>query len=71
MVDGSSFAYTAKVAYANAAGEGYNRIMSKCLNPEYMYMDSVQHWPLFKFETVQEMQDFETGCADVRSFDGG
>ena len=49
MVDGSSFAYTAKVAYANAAGEGYNRILSECLNPEYMYMDSVQHWPLFKF----------------------
>ena len=71
MVDGSSFAYTAKVAYANAAGEGYNRIMSKCLNPEYMYMDSVQHWPLFKFETVQEMQDFKTGFADVLTFDSG
>ncbi len=71
MVDGSSFAYTAKVAYANAAGEGYNRIMSKCLNPEYMYMDSVQHWPLFKFETVQEMQDFKTGFADALTFDSG
>ena len=71
IVDGSSFAYTAKVAYANAAGEGYNRIMSKCLNPEYMYMDSVQHWPLFKFETVQEMQDFKTGFADALTFDSG
>ena len=71
MVDGSSFAYTAKVAYANAAGEGYNRILSECLNPEYMYMDSVQHWPLFKFETVQEMQDFKTGFADALTFDSG
>lgn len=71
MVDGSSFAYTAKVAYANAAGEGYNRILSECLNPEYMYMDSVQHWPLFKFETVQEMLDFKTKYADTLTFESG
>ena len=71
MVDGSSFAYTAKVAYTNAAGEGYNRILSECLNPEYMYMDSVQHWPLFKFETVQEMLDFKTKYADTLMFESG
>ena len=70
-VDGGSLAYTAKAAYANAAGEGYNRIMSECQNADRMYENSVQHWPLFKFETAQEMQDFKTGFADALTFDSG
>lgn len=70
-VDGGSFAYTTKIAYANTAGEGYARILSECLNAEWMYMDSVQHWPLFMFETAQEMQDFKTGFADALTFDSG
>ena len=70
-VDGGSLAYTAKAAYANAAGEGYNRIMSECLNADRMYENSVQHWPLFKFETVQEMQDFKTRFEDALTFDSG
>ena len=70
-VDGGSLAYTAKAAYANAAGEGYNRIMSECLNADRMYENSVQHWPLFKFETAQEIQDFKTRFADALTFDQG
>ena len=70
-VDGGSLAYTTKVAYANTAGEGYARILSECLNAEGMYMSSVQHWPLFRFETAQEMQDFKTGFADALTFDSG
>ena len=70
-VDGGSLAYTAKVAYANTAGEGYARILSECLNAEWMYMSSVQHWPLFRFETAQELQDFKTAFADTLTFDRG
>lgn len=71
VVDGGSLAYTTKVAYANTAGEGYARILSECLNAEGMYMSSVQHWPLFRFETAQEMQDFKTSFADALTFDRG
>ena len=70
-VDGGSLAYTAKVAYANASEEGYARILSECLNAEWMYMSSVQHWPLFKFETVSDLQDFKTAFADALTFDRG
>lgn len=71
MVDGGSLAYTTKVAFANTAGEGYARILSECLNAEWMYMSSVQHWPLFRFETAQELQDFKTAFADTLTFDRG
>ena len=71
MVDGGSLAYTVKVAYANTAGEGYARILSECLNAEGMYMSSVQHWPLFRFETAQEMRDFKTAFADALTFESG
>lgn len=71
MVDGGSLAYATKVAYANTAGEGYTRILSECLNAEWMYMSSVQHWPLFRFETAQELQDFKTAFADTLTFDRG
>ncbi|MBQ7546705.1 MAG: hypothetical protein IJT41_07060 [Clostridia bacterium] len=70
-VDGGAFAYTTKVAYANAAGEGYACILSECLNAEGMYMSSVQHWPLFRFETAQEMRDFKTAFADTLTFESG
>ena len=68
-VDGGSLAYTAKVAYANASGD--TRILSEALNADLMYMSSVQHWPLFKFETVIDLQDFKTTFADALTFDRG
>lgn len=69
MVDGGSLAYTVKVAYANYAED--NRILSGCLNADLMYISSVQHLPVFKFETESELQDFKTGFADVLTFDSG
>ena len=68
-VDGGSLAYTAKAAYANASGD--TRILSECLNADLMYMSSVRHLPIYKFETASELQDFQTTFADVLTFDRG
>lgn len=68
-VDGGALAYTAKVAYANASGDA--RILSGCLNADLMYMSSVQHWPVYKLETVSELQDFKATFADSLTFDRG
>ncbi|MBQ7541748.1 MAG: hypothetical protein IJT44_05605 [Clostridia bacterium] len=68
-VDGGSLSYTAKVAYANASGD--TRILSEALNADLMYTSSVQHWPVFMFETVSELQDFKTAFADTLTFDRG
>ncbi len=69
MVDGGSLAYTAKVAYANASGD--TRILSESLNADLMAISSVQHLPIYKFETVNELQDFKTIFADALTFDQG
>ncbi len=69
MVDGGSLAYTVKVAYANYAEDA--RILSGCLNADLMYISSVQHLPVFKFETESELQDFKTTFADALSFSQG
>ena len=69
MVDGGSLAYTVKAAYANYTEE--TRILSGCLNADLMYISSVQHLPVYKFETVSELQDFKTTFADTLTFDRG
>ncbi len=69
MVDGGSLAYTVKVAYANASGD--TRILSGSLNADLMYISSVQHWPVYMFETESELQDFKNTFADALTFDQG
>lgn len=66
-VDGGSLAYTAKVAYANYSGDA--RILSGALNGDMMAISSVQHLPVYKFETAGELQDFRTVFADALSFE--
>lgn len=68
-VDGGSLAYIAKVAYANAFGD--TRILSEALNADSMHISSVQHLPVYRFETVSELQDFRTTFADTLTFDRG
>ena len=68
-VDGGSLAYTAKVAYANASGD--IRLLSAALNADLMYISSVQHWPVYKFETEGELQNFQPTLADALTFDHG
>ena len=45
---------TAAVAYAD-----YGRILSDCLNMGKMAISSVQHLPIFKFDTYSELENFK------------
>lgn len=69
MVDGGSLAYTVKVAYANYSGDA--RVFAGSLNADLMLISSVQHLPVYKFETERELRAFRTSFADLLTFDRG
>ena len=57
------------VSYANW-GE-LNEIYSKALNTEKMAISSVRHLPIYKFDTLAELEQFKNDVKDVLSIDAG
>ena len=57
------------VSYANW-GE-LNEIYSKALNIDKMAISSVRHLPIYKFDTLAELEQFKNDVKDVLSIDAG
>ncbi len=57
------------VSYANWSEEG--QIFLGCLNGKKMYESKTQHLPIFKFDTVEELEQFKERMGDYLTFDSG
>ncbi len=57
--------YKKAVAYAGWSED--DKIYTTCLNREQMSLNSVKHFPIFKIDTLKDLQDFKTNYGDVLS----
>lgn len=62
-------AFDITVSYANW-GE-LNEIYTKALNIDKMAISSVRHLPIYKFDTMAELEQFKNDVKDVLSIDSG
>ena len=62
-------AFDITVSYANW-GE-LNEIYTKALNIDKMAISSVRHLPIYKFDTLAELEQFKNDVKDVLSIDAG
>lgn len=62
-------AFDIAVSYANW-GE-LNEIYTKALNIDKMAISSVRHLPIYKFDTLAELEQFKNDVKDVLSIDSG
>lgn len=65
----SNKSYTYKVAFANWSDD--SRIISGALNTETMIISSVQHLPVYKFDTKEELDSFKNSFKDVFTMEQG
>ena len=56
------------VAYANWTEGG---MMRDCLNGDKMIISSVRHLPVYKFDTLEELNRFKESYKDILTFDQG
>ena len=58
-----------KTAYANYSGD--SGIYFACLNRVYMPISSVQHLPIYKFDSLEELEQFRESFGDKLTMDRG
>ncbi len=61
--------YEKTVSYAGWSED--DKIHTSCLNFEQMSLNSVKHFPIFKIDTLKDLQDFKTNYGDVLSMTQG
>lgn len=61
--------YTNYVAFANWTDD--SKIYATALNTETMISSSVQHLPIYKFDTVAELNSFKTSFSGILTMDSG
>ncbi len=63
---------TKRLSFAsNTAYAGYtdnSRILARSLNTKKMYVSSVQHLPIYKFDTAEELEEFKNDFSDIFDF---
>lgn len=62
-------AFDIRVSWAGITEDG--RIYSESLNPETMAISAVQHLPIHKFDTLEELDRFRVTFADSLDLEGG
>ena len=62
-------AFDIAVSYANWGDQ--NEIYSGALNVDKMVISSVRHLPIYKFDTLAELEQFKNNVKDVLSIDQG
>lgn len=60
--------FVSYLTYANYDGSG--AVYSGALNREKMVISSVQHLPIYKLETAQELKQFKTTFGEILTLDG-
>lgn len=66
---GGNRSYTYNVAFANWTEN--SGIYARVLNDDKMLFSSVQHLPIYKFDTVAELDSFKTAFYDILTMDSG
>ncbi len=61
--------YEKTISYAGWSED--DKIYTSCLNIEQMSLNSVKHFPIFKIDTLKDLQDFKTNYGDVLSMNQG
>ena len=61
--------YEKTVSYSGWSED--DKIYTSCLNFEQISFNSVKHFPIFKIETLKDLQDFKTNYGDVLSMTQG
>ncbi len=61
--------YTNYVAFANWTDN--SKLYTEALNTETMTISSVQHLPIYKFDTVSELNSFKSKFSDILTMDSG
>ena len=62
-------AFDIAVSYANWTDE--SEIYMLALNTSKMYFSSVQHLPIYKFDTLEDLEQFKLDFSDVLSMEAG
>ena len=62
--------YSAEVAYAGVSSDS-SAIYTESLNSEKLFIDGPEHLPIYKFETVGELDTFKAKYTDVLSLTEG
>ena len=62
-------AFDIAVSYANWTDD--SRIYMFALNAGKMYFSSVQHLPIFKFDTLEDLEQFKLNFSEVLAMDAG
>ncbi len=62
-------AFDITVSYANYTGD--DRIYTSALNTQKMYISSVRHLPVYRFDTLGELERFKENFGDVLTMDRG
>lgn len=61
--------YEKTISYAGWSED--DKIYSGCLNFEQMSLNSVKHFPIFKMDTKNDLEEFKTNYGDVLSVNNG
>ena len=67
--DPENMGFETTFSYANYART--EEVWLRCLNAEKMSIDSVQHLPIYKFDTLDDMRGFEEQFQNVLTLDHG
>lgn len=62
-------AFDITVSYANYTGD--DRIYTSALNTQKMYISSVRHLPVYRFDTLSDLERFKENFGDALTMDRG
>ena len=62
-------AFDITVSYANYTGD--DRIYTSALNTQKMYISSVRHLPVYRFDTLSDLERFKENFSDALTMDRG